>query len=212
MRLFLSSQDFGNYQGRLVELVGPNRRVVFINNAKDEWGPREKKKSAAEKEQEFNAAGFDFEEIDLRDYFKKSSELLNKLSSIGLIWLSGGNTFILRRAMSYSGLDRLLVNLLKEDKLAYGGSSAGSIIPTPSLHGTEYGDNPNSVPEGYKHEIIWDGLNLVPFYIVPHCQSDWFNSEADEMLNYLRKNDLPHYALIDGQVVVIDGDKTEFLK
>lgn len=211
MRLFLSSQDFGNYPEALVELVGDNTKTVFINNAKDDWSSEDRSEKTEEKKHEFRQLGFEVHEIDLRAYFDKPKQLEEALKDFGLVWCSGGNTFILRRALAQSGLDTILAKRLAEDSLCYGGSSAGAIIATPSLRGTELGDDPGLIPGGYKTEIIWDGLDLVSFHIVPHFGSDWFGKEAEDMAAYLEKNNLPHKKLSDGQVIIVNGDKKEFL-
>lgn len=212
MRLFLSSQNFGNHTETLLQLISSRKKVIFINNAKDYSSPTERGQHSAEKKEEFTAIGLQFQEIDLRDYFGKRAELAKKLEQdIGLVWLSGGNTFILRRALRYSGLDKLLPEFLRQDAFVLGGSSAGSIVATPSLHGTEYGDDPHELPDGYNETVIWDGLNLVPFYIVPHYRSEWFGEESEAMAQYFKQQSMPYYALKDGQVVVVQNEKTEVL-
>lgn len=212
MRLFLSSEDFGRYPEALVELAGENTKVAFINNAKDDWTLEDRTEKTEEKKHAFNQLGFDVHEVDLRGYFGSPNKLEADLKDYGFVWASGGNTFILRRAMKASGLDNILKKRLADDSLIYGGSSAGSIVATPSLHGTEYGDDPSVIPEHYSKEIVWKGLNLVPFYIVPHYKSGWFGQEAADMEAYLKKKDLPYRTLEDGQVIIIEGRKKEFLK
>ena len=69
-------------------------------------------------------------------------------------------------------MDEILKELLLNDALAYGGYSAGIDLLTPSLHGSEEVDDPNAIPEGYQSEIIWDGLNLLPYSVAPHYRSD----------------------------------------
>lgn len=211
MKLFLSSEGFGNHPKILVGLMGANKKVAFIDNAKDAIPASERAEHVREKKIEFENLGLGFTEIDLRDYFSKRDELLNMLSNFGLIWLSGGNTFILRRALAYSGADKSISKLLQAGKIVYGGSSAGAIIPTPSLHGAEFGDEPHLIPEGYKEEVIWDGLNLVPFHIIPHYKSDWFGAEALKMESYMQSNGFPYKTLMDGQVMVINSGKKELL-
>lgn len=211
MRLFLSSQDFGNYPEVLVELVGDNTKTALISNAKDDWISNDRTEKTEEKKHEFRQLGFEVYEIDLRSYFNKAEELETLLKDFGLVWCTGGNTFMLRRAMAQSGLDTILAKRMAADNLAYGGSSAGAIVATPSLHGTELGDDPGMIPHGYNKKIIWEGLALVPFYIVPHFGSDWFGKEAEDMAAYLEKKNLPHKKLSDGQVIAINGDKEEFL-
>lgn len=212
MRLFLSSQNIGNYPKVFYDLAGDNKKLAYIGYAKDDWAVEDRQAKTSEHKQQFVELGFDFYEIDLRKYFGKQNNLRETLANFGSIWVSGGNTFFLRKAFAYSGLDEILVDMVGQDKVAYGGSSAGSIIVTPSLRGTEHGDNPEVVPHGYKNEIIWEGLNLVPFYVVPHYQSDWWGKEANLMIEYLKSKNLEYYALKDGQAVLVNGNKEEFLK
>src|SRR3989344_9255619 len=194
MRLFLSSQDLGNYPEVAARLAGKNKRAAYIKNAQDDSPLQERNFSTPEKKKMFEAAGLHLEEIDLRDYFGSPEKLEAKLSTFGSIWSAGGNTFILRRAMKASGLDKILKKLLKEDKILYGGWSAGACVTAPSLHGIEYGDRPQPdvVPKNYPvRKTIWEGLNLVPFMIVPHCKSDWLGKEPDRLIRYSKKQKIP---------------------
>lgn len=212
MRLFLSSQDFGNYPEIAVKLVGKNKKAAYIKNAQDDK-PDERDVGTPEKKLMFEGAGFEFEEIDLRDYFGKSKKLAEKLSPFGSIWSAGGNPFILRRAMQASGLDKILIELLSEDKILYGGWSAGAMIMAPDLKGTDNweGDSPDTIPKGYDPVVIWEGLDRVPFYIVPHYKSARHGEEPEKLIEYYKGHELAHYVLKDGQVAIVDGDKTEFL-
>lgn len=215
MRLFLSSQDLGKYGNIFAELVGDNKKLAFIKNAQDDLPKIERNFSLPEKQRMFESFGFKFEEVDLRDYFGKTNELKNKLLDFGAVWCSGGNTFILRRAMKISGFDELIKELLLKDKITYGGSSAGSCITAPSLKGIQYGDRPkpNAVPSSYPiKETIWVGLNLVPFMIVPHYNSEWFQKQAKEAIKYLKKHQIDYKPLEDGQVIVVSGNRIEFLQ
>ena len=215
MRLFLSSQDFGRHADVAARLVGDNKKAAFIKNAQDDNPPEVRNFSLPEKKAMFEQVGLQFEEIDLRDYFGKAEELEQKLADFGSIWCAGGNTFILRRAMKASGLDDILVRWLKQDKVLYGGWSAGSCIAAPSLKGIDRGDRPEPsvVPEEYPiKETIWDGLGLVPFMTVPHCDSDWFKDDAAASIEYLEEHHIEYIAISDGEVIVIDGDKQEILK
>lgn len=216
MRLFLSSQDLGNYLEVAAKLAGTNKKAAYVKNSQDDLPPEERNFSTPEKKKMFESAGFEFEELDLRDYFGKSEKLLNKLSSFGSFWSAGGNVFVLRRAFAASGLDKILVELLQRDKILYGGWSAGAMIMTPDLRGADWSeeDRPHIIPKGYdrNHKVIWKGLGLVPFYIVPHFGNPKFGDGPQKMIDYYKKYKLPHYVLKDGQVVVVNGDKEEFLK
>jgi dipeptidase E len=213
MRLFLSSENLGKYPDVFLELVGKHK-LALIENAKDGYSEQDRRSKIQQHIDQFSSQGFDPEEIDLREYFVKPKELLNKLSNFGGVFVFGGNTFVLRRAMAASGFDRAIKKLFKEDRIAYGGSSAGSMIMTPDLKGPIWSEEDRSdiIPEGYDAKVIWQGLNLVPFYIVPHFGSEIHGDSPQKLANYYKSKNLKHYILEDGQVVVINGDKEEFLK
>jgi len=212
MRLFLSSENLGKYPNEFLNLLGPNKRLAIIENAKDDWSSKDRKSKVNEHLKQFKAAGFNVFELDLREYFNKSEKLQEVLSKCGGIFIAGGNTFILTRALRYSGADKLLYDMVRKNEIAFGGSSAGSIVATHSLHGSELGDHPEVTPAGYKSEIIWEGLDFVNFYIVPHYKSSWFGIEAEAMLDYFKTNNMPYRALEDGQVILLNGDNEEFLR
>jgi dipeptidase E len=211
MRLFLSSENLGNYPEEFLKLVGPNNRLAFVENGKDDWGPKDRAEKVKEHLKQFKEVGFDVFELDLRDYFGKERDLKKVLSKCGGIFAAGGNTFILTRAFRYSGLDKILYDSVRKNEIAFGGSSAGSIIATPSLHGSELGDHPEATPKGYKEEIIWDGLDFVNFHVVPHYKSNWFGIEAEAMLDYMKQHGMNYKTLMDGQVFLINGNRAELL-
>lgn len=211
MHLFLSSENLGNYPEVFKAMVGKGK-LAIIENAKDDWDSDDRIKKVNEHLRQLTEEGFDAEEIDLRDYFGKPKELEDRLSQFSGLFVFGGNTFILRRAMAASGIDDVLKRRLTEDSLAYGGSSAGAIVVTPSLRGSEHGDYPDVVPEGYAEKVIWEGVGIVPFYVIPHYQSSWWGEEAEQMKKKLEAKKLNYYALRDGQVIVVNGPKTEVLE
>lgn len=209
MRLYLSSHGFGDQLATLQDMVGENKKVLFIDNAKDDLDDVARKLHVIEKKAEFEAAGLEFYELDLRNYFGKPEQLAKIVNATGLLWVSGGNTFIVRRAMAYCGLDTILQNALKNDQFVYGGSSAGAIIATKTLRGTEMGDDPYIVPADYDEEIIWNGLGLLYLQLVPHYQSEWFGDEAQAMVDYFEENGLKYATLRDGEVYIVNGEIEE---
>lgn len=213
MRLYLASQDLGDYAHVARELAGDSNKAALIRNAQDSSPAEERNWSTPQKRKMFEDAGFEFGEIDLRDYFGKSKELQEKLQEFGSIWVAGGNTFILRRAFAKSGLDTILTELLKQDKILYGGWSAGAMIMAPDIKSSDWGDSdsPHIVPDGYDPEIIWDGLSQVPFYIVPHIGNKQFNGKPEDMAKSCDSQNVPYYAITDSQVVVVNGDSVKLL-
>jgi len=66
MRLFLSSQDFGNHQDELLELVGPGRNAILIANAADYKTKAERTERVAYEIDGLEKLGFAVKELDLR--------------------------------------------------------------------------------------------------------------------------------------------------
>lgn len=208
MKLYLSSFRNGNRTEELLKLLGKGRRTALINNAQDFLSPSDRSSRRDEEIDRLKSIGLDPIEIDLRLYFGKSKGLKDKLASFDLIWVRGGNCFVLRRAFKQSGADEAITELLAEDKVVYGGYSAGIDMLTPSLHGAELVDESAIVPDGYKPGIIWECLGLLPYAIAPHYKSDHPESAAiDKSIEYLIDNHIPFIALRDGEAIVVNGDE-----
>jgi dipeptidase E len=214
MRLYLSSYKFGNFTDELVKLVGSNKRVAVIGNSRDWSEDRERaEKGLQEQIQTLNSLGFSAENLDLKKYFSKKEALKKYLSQFGLVWVLGGNTFVLKRAYEQSGFDLIIKEILEKDEIVYGGYSAGVVILSPSMKGLEIVDDPNIVPEGYAPEFSWDGLGLVSYSIAVHYLSDHPESAlVEKEVEYLEKNKIPYKTLRDGEVIIINGDKENLLK
>ena len=131
------------------------------------------------------------------------------LQRFGLIYVRGGNVFILRRALKQSGADEIIKDLLHQDSVAYAGYSAGPIMLGPTLRGIEtMEDDPDVVPEGYEPDVIWDCLKVLPYAIVPHHHSDWpgIHESMQKTIRYFIQHHIPFIALRDGEAIIIDGD------
>lgn len=207
MRLYLSSYGIGNHPEELVKLVGDNKKVALILNAID-FGTNEARKERLEIEvKNLAAIGFQVEELDLRNYFDKEQELKDKLLGFCLVWVRGGNTFILKRAYEQSGFSDVIKELLEKDALVYGGYSAAVCVIQPTLHGTELVDDPAIVPEGYKPEFDWSGLGLIDYRVAVHYKSDHKESaDVDKEVEYFQKNNITYKPLRDGEVIVIESN------
>jgi dipeptidase E len=207
MKMYLSSYKLGSNPQQLVDLVGKSKRVALIPNSLDySTDIKRRNESISENIRDLNQLGFETEEVDLRKYFGKPNELAKKLSEFGMIFVRGGNTFILRKAFKESGLDEWLIGQKDNKELVYAGYSAGVCILSPTLKGLETVDDPNAVAEGYDKEIIWDGLGLIDFAFAPHYKSDHPESAmVDEEVEYYVKNEIKFRALHDGEVIILDN-------
>lgn len=204
MKFYLSSYRLGDRPEQLVELLNDNKKVVVIPNALDfsiDFARREQ--SQKREFDDLKSIGLEAEELDLRLYFGKQGELERKIKEYGLIWVRGGNAFVLRRAMHQSGLDEILKELAKGDDVVYGGYSAGVCVIGPTLKGVDIVDDPTIIPDGYQKEIIWDGIGLVDFSFAPHYQSDHAESSVvEKMVGFYKENAMPFRALKDGEVII----------
>lgn len=205
MRLYLSSFRNGDKPEELLKLIGDDHRTAMICNADDLKSESDRAASCTAEAERLKSIGLEPSEIDLRHYFGKPNELKEMLSGYSLIWVRGGNVFVLRRAFKQSGADTIVKELLANDKVAYGGYSAGVDILQPHLHGIELVDPPDVVPEGYDAAIIWDCLGLLPYCVAPHYKSDHPESAAvDKLVAYYIEHHIPFLALRDGQAIVVD--------
>lgn len=205
MKLYLSSYGLGKDPGILTAIVGENKKTAVIANARDGGDTIRRAEGVQREIVNLNNLGFKSEELDLRNYFD-NADLKTKLSEYGLLWLLGGNSFTLRRAMKQSDFDNAAKELIISDQFVYAGYSAGACVATPNLHGIELVDDPNSVPDGYDSEIVWSGMNLVDFAIAPHYQSDHPESAAiEKVVGYFKEHDIPYRALHDGEVLLANN-------
>lgn len=206
MKFYLSSYRLGDDPQKLVSLVGENKKVAVIPNAMDIPVEPEVRQAGVQREvDDMKKLGFEPEVVDLKNYFGKPEELKRKMSEFGLVWVRGGNTFVLRRAYKESGMDEWVISQKDNKEMVYAGYSAGVCILSPSLKGLEIVDDPKVVIEGYKAETVWKGLGVVDFAIAPHYQSPHPKSEAvSRSVEYFVKNGIEFKPLHDGEVIIID--------
>lgn len=237
MRLYLSSFRLGDHPQRLVELLRGGRRAAVVGNATDGYPPVERAERLRDEFAQLRDVGLEPEEIDLRDHFAPpeaatvvgpdgatvvstashdpDQELFARLAAVDLVWVRGGNPFVLRRAAAASGFDRAITELLGEDRVVFGGYSAGPCLLAPSLEGFHRSDDPHEVPAGYEGLTDRrDGLGILPYAIVPHHRSPNHPGSPlmDEVVEWFLDQRTPFVALRDGDVLVRDGEHVEVLR
>lgn len=213
MKLYLSSYLFGNESEKLKTLLPEGARIGHINNAKDWVGADEaiRRKSLEEEMQYLSRLGFQNEHLDLKDYFGNTEALKIRLSNLDAIWVCGGNTFVLRQAMKLSGFDSLFAELLERNDFLWAGYSAGICILCDSLKYIEQVDDPHNFPYMEIDKAIYDGLGLFPFALLPHYDSQHFESAAiNAEVQRCIDNKWLFKALRDGEVLILEDAR--FLK
>jgi len=207
MKLYLSSFRMGDRFDDLVSVLGPGAKVAVVSNALDHI-PADARRAYArtgfDAQRVFVERGLDAFDLDLRSHFGASRTLQDALEGVRLVWAVGGNSFLLRRAMRQSGLDRWLPSRVQEGTLIYGGWSAGAVVAGPDLDGIELVDDPTVTAEGYETAVVREGLGLVDFTVVPHYRSDHPEADAVERVAAFRQERrLPFRTLRDGEVIVV---------
>jgi dipeptidase E len=209
MRMYLSSFKLGNQPEEFQRLAGSVRRAAIIMNALDNFLDQRALWLGGQT-RALNNLGFSVIELDLSLHFQCSSDLRTIMDGINAVWVNGGNAFILRRAMKRSGFDLLLKDALARDALVYAGFSAGAVICYRSMHGLELIDDPNDAPMGYDPQIVWEGLDLLPYALVVHDGVDRSNPNSPHREKaFYGANAIPYRAIRDGQALVVDGQTTK---
>jgi dipeptidase E len=206
VRMYLSSFDVGNSPERLARLVGGGMRAAIIVNALDhrdtaraQWLESQTAK--------LQSLGFAVQELDLRWFFGRPDRISEMLEQFDVVWVNGGNAFILRRAMKQSGFDVAIAELLARDRIVYAGFSAAAVIASSTLRALDRVSDPVEVPRGYEPAMVWDGLGILPFALVVHFESDHPESAAvGEEVAFYERHRMPYRTLRDGEVFLMDGE------
>jgi len=213
--LYLSSYRLGDHVEKLLSALPKTPRVFIVTNALDVFPEASRLKHKAEvydPNRELEDHGCRVTDLDLRKYFGQQGDLLKHLLECDLVWVLGGNSFVLRRAMALSGFDIAATQHLETGNIAYGGFSAGAVVAAPSLRGIDLMDGPDKVPDGYQKEVVWNGLNWIDFSIVPHFQSDHPEAEeANLAKDFFANNGIPYRTLADGEVIFGEAESLEVL-
>lgn len=210
MKFYLSSYKIGGEKEiqQLQNLIPSNNKTAYISNALDFSNDIYRRKTNEQEDiDQLSQAGLNVEELDLRKYFENPEKLEDDIKKYGVIWVAGGNVFVLRQAMKISGFDKLLNKLaIENNDLLYGGYSAGVCVLAPSLKGLELVDSIDCQPYPQQQEIVWEGLNIVDYSIVPHYKSNHPESELiNKVVNIYKTNHTPLKTLKDGEVIIIDS-------
>ncbi|MDV8070482.1 Type 1 glutamine amidotransferase-like domain-containing protein [Rhodococcus sp. IEGM 1366] len=213
MKLFLASYRFGDHHTRFAELVGPGARIAVIAAAADAWPAAARASAVTSELTPLRRAGYDAEELDIRDYARSPDALEHALRTFDCVWVRGGNTFVLRAQLARTGADDVLERLVRNGDLAYAGYSAGAAVATPTLTGLDITDDPSDVLATCGIEPVWTGLGLVDFAIVPHGGGSVLEDPAAtaRTIAILTQERIPFRVLSDQQVVVVDGGEADVI-
>jgi dipeptidase E len=196
--LLTSSSDFfykhiGNHVNKPLDQV----KIAWVTTAK---------KGATSSEymekhyKQMDAMPFEYEEIDIEG--KDQDELRKLFSDKDVVYMHGGNTFYLMRAIKDSGFQEVIEELIGNGVL-YAGTSAGAYVACPSLEMCLWKDTTKYFP--FQDQDL-EGMGLVPFIVSVHYEKEHKETTDDGVA----KTDLKTYVLTDDQALIIeDGQITE---
>jgi dipeptidase E len=127
------------------------------------------------------------------------------LAATEAVFVGGGNTFRLLRAVQRGGLLAVLSTAV-ERGARYGGASAGTNLACPTVRTTN--DMPIVQPDGFA------ALGLIDFQINPHYlgappdSTHMGETRAERIAEFLEENDVPVLGLREGAWLRIDGPAT----
>ncbi|HTZ44965.1 MAG TPA: Type 1 glutamine amidotransferase-like domain-containing protein [Jatrophihabitans sp.] len=202
MRLYLSSFRLGRHQDRLTALTGAGRRAAVICNAMDA-ATSDIRRQAVEREcGSLAGLGFEPTEFDLRE------TSLSDAADFDLVWVRGGNVFLLRRLLADTGSDTVLLDLLDRDAFVYAGYSAGACVLGTDLSELASVDDLSVV-----NRPLFTGLGVLDRPVVPHVDSPDHPETAacTGVAEVLRGRGVRHWALRDGEVLLVHGEHLELL-
>lgn len=218
MKLLLTSNGLSNdlIANALEELVGKPRKeikVAFIPTAAfsqddDKHESRDWLINDLHRINEF--AGF-VDIVSLADL--ETTQILERLSYVDVIFVGGGNTFYLSYWMEKTGLFAALPKLL--ETRVYAGISAGSMIATANIRTASQAiKNPQKYYDELYDELGPKGRSsaktakLVDFVLRPHFGSATFpNVSGDFLTAIVEDTQLPLYAIDDQTAIkIIDGE------
>ena len=107
------------------------------------------------------------------------------------------------QAFKLSGFDQILLDLNKKADFLYGGYSAGVCVLSPTLDGYHLVDDATDTPFNGIDEVMWDGLGIIDYTLLPHFESDHAESEAiGAALEYCKLKNMPYKTARDGDVLI----------
>jgi dipeptidase E len=142
--------------------------------------------------------GFNVEEFDIEG--KTQHQVMDFLKIKDIIFVEGGNTFYLLKAMRNCNFEKVIRKLLKQG-IVYIGVSAGSIVAGKTIETAEwYSDENIAKMRNLK------GLGLVPFNIFCH-----YDPRFDQIIKIKIKNPKKRAQklriLTDGQAILVQGNE-----
>jgi dipeptidase E len=192
-RLLLASWGVGalpDFVGRPASDV----RLAFVPTAAADFPDAEFLQADRDR---LRALGYQVADLDLVDV--EPDAVADALRDVDVLYVTGGNTFMLLHHMRRSGLAELLPSRLAAG-LLYVGVSAGSVVAGPDCEPVTEFDDADAVPELESMA----GLNLVDVVVLSH-----YGAEDPAKFRRIRERFGDRYEIVtltDEQAVRVEAD------
>lgn len=148
--------------------------------------------------------GFQVTDVDIEG--KTEGELRKALADIDVLFVSGGNTFYLLEKTLASGFDNVAKECINAGKV-YIGSSAGAVLVSPTIAFVEGLDDPKAAPSLESYE----GLNEVPFLVMPHYGDADYEEVYKEVLEKWKDRGYELKLLTNNEALIAEGDTSRIV-
>lgn len=205
MKLFLASSLDKTLPLLLQKFFKPPQKtkVIFIANAAD---PFDDKWWVDLDRQAFLKSGFEIIEVDLKNITE--DRFTEQVQNADILHICGGSVFYLLSLLKKSTFHKTITGAVRKNKIFYTGTSAGSVIVSPSLEIYKYDPEEKKF---FDPKSDFSGLNFVNFLIVPHCNNPEFVEANKAVIEHSPKFPIPLIFIQDNQVVWVEDNKFEIL-
>jgi len=199
MKLFLTSSCVSeNLQKpflKFLDKLPEQTKLYFIPTASD---VEENKFYTCESMDDFAAIGINPIWYALK--YKTKEQIVSELSNADVIWVNGGNTFYLLDVARKTGFMEVVNNLVRNKGVRYGGTSAGTILASPSIGSASWGG------EDADKNIV--GLtDLSAFGFVPFASHVHYDPVKEKKIILANKKEMTIYAIPNSSAVEVNGDQ-----
>jgi len=174
--------------------LGDAKRVLFVP-----YALFDRDKYAATAQQRFQKMGYELTSVHT------AANPVAAVKETGAVFIGGGNTFRLLKALYEFGLIEAIRNRVSNG-MPYIGSSAGSNVAAPTIKTTN--DMPIVQPPSF------NALGLVSFQINPHyldpdpSSKHMGETREERIIQFLEENDTPVVGLREGAMLRIEAGET----
>lgn len=151
----------------------------------------------------FGGLDIKFKDVDIEG--KNEKELHEMLDDMDVVFVNGGNTFYLLKAIRESGFDKVIRDLIDKG-VVYIGASAGSYVACPTIETSKWESSPKD-----KHDECGltdlTAMNLVPFIMYVHYTDD----QEEFLKEKIKTANHPVKILNDDQALYIEDDEVTLI-